>query len=273
MAPAILIASVFAVEGVGDLLLAIAPVDKIGDVGRLVREARSIRRQKKHAHRLEQIAKELSELTGRSLGDMARYVKALDPAEMRALLVIRKGTKSVKTTRTLLASAMNRNANLVWISKRLDRDTRLFDQDFVRRFTFDSDMVREYTEHSARPSWRTLEDIVSKTAPVSSGTRASLSKKVTGLLGEHAAANIIRSPGFRKMYFPGEDISLSLARGVGYGVKQRSIDIVASARDSVVFAEVKNWAQVTWNNASKRREVLDQLACTSDSSTGRPPNG
>lgn len=256
MAPAVLAASLFAVEGMADLILAITPVHKTDRVLDIFRQARRAKANQKHAGDFEELASEVSKITGHGLDDLVRFGSVLGKEHLNALRTIRRETGSAKTTHTLLAQQIKGHADILWIAKLLDR--RYVDHDFIRRFTFDGDIVREYTEYSANPSWKTLHDVASGITPVAKKTRDSLASKVTGLLGEQAAVAIVRSPTFRRRYMGSDHGPLTLARGVGYG-GNRSIDIVASGQHTAVFVEVKNWSVVSWMKKSMRNRVMAQL--------------
>lgn len=253
MAPLTLAASLFAIEGAADLLLAITPVHHAKHLGQLFREGHRLRKQSK---KLDKLAAQLSDISGHPLDELVRITKAVDAQTLAALKKIRSKTESAKTTHKLMLQDLNGKADAQWIARQLDR--RAVDRDFVRRFEFDGDLVREYTEHSAHPPWNTLQELSYPNPHVTRAARNSLASKVTGLMAERAATDIVRSHAFRRRYFANDSTALSLARGVGYG-GNRSIDIVASGQHRAVFVEVKNWSDTTWDSASQRRKVIAQL--------------
>ncbi len=256
VAPIAMVASLFAMEGVADVVLAIAPVHKLSRIHELLRTGRKLRKQKKTEQQLKKLADEVSEITGHRLEKLIELGQSLNKVQRKALLKIRADTDSAKVAHRLMARHFEGKADLPWIAKQLGDGP--IDKDFVRRFSFDTDLVREYTLYSANPSWKTLQEIATRSTSVAQKTRDSLASKITGLLGEQAAAGMIRSPGFRRRFFNDQPFDISLARGVGYG-GNRSIDIVASGRDRLVFAEVKNWSFVTWADSAQRNKVLEQL--------------
>ncbi len=262
MTPLIVASSLFAVEGPADVLLSLFPVEKVKDAARILRRARELRKKNKRARKLLELRDEFRAEFGEDARKYLHLVERLPVEDCRPLKVIGRHTGSVKVNQTLTHRFLLDQANVHWIAERLQK--KKLDKDFVRRFTFDGDFVAEFTLYDANPSWNTLEKVVKK-QPVDEGKRAWLGRKVKGLLGERAAADMIRAN--PKKYLKGDGQWLDIGRGVGYGPNGKSLDIVAYGEDGkTLFVEVKNWSGEVWNNASSRARVLTQLGDHNDGS-------
>ena len=263
MAPIAMAAAIFALDGPADLLLSVVPLDKLGNAVDVVQAGLKLRRQKKRARKLiEHYDELLGELDGETRA-FVRLASKLQRGQRRALKTIDRHTSSPAVIRLLMRKQLKHDADVVWIAKRLEAG-RLDGED-VRRFTFDADFVRAFTQYEANPSWKVLMDVVEGRV-VSDGKRGSLASKLTGLLGERAAARMVRKPAFAAKLFGSDAFPLMVRRGVGYrGVYGRaafhgSLDIVGlTGGDRALVGEVKNWAVGTWQLAFMRQRLFDQL--------------
>lgn len=244
MAPLILIASLFEIDGPIDLLLTIVPVEKIGaKLFKAGRRAVELRR----ARKLERaLIKEFEEHLDDEAREFLKLARGLKKADVRALKVIHEVVGSPKLIEELMRRSVKGTANLEWIAKKL------------RSKEIDAGFVRSFTRSESRPSWSTLEDIVEK-RKVPSETRDSFASKMKGLLGEEAAVKVAKTEGFRAFALGAKSESkiTKLVREVGYG-GGKSIDLVAlTDKAELVVGEVKHWNTSTWISDSGR--LLEQL--------------
>ena len=263
MAPIAMAAAIFALDGPADLLLSVVPLDKFGDAARLVKRGLKLRRQNKRAR---QLIKHYDDLLGELDGETRAFVRLaskLQRGQRRALKTIDRHTSSPAVIRLLMRKQLKHDADVVWIAKRLEAGK--LDGEDVRRFTFDADFVRAFTQYEANPSWKVLMDVVEGRV-VPDGKRGSLASKLTGLLGERAAARMVRKRAFAAKLFGSDAFPLTVQRGVGYrGVYGRaafhgSLDIVGlTGGDRALVGEVKNWAVGTWQLTFMRQRLFDQL--------------
>ena len=254
LAPLAITAALFVPEGPVDLLLTVVPAGKLGRLYGVAREARAARKQRK---RMSKLLGELAGLLDGKTGGFLQQAAALAPAERRALLSIHRRTGSEAVISALLhKSTRKHDADVSWIAHKLE--SHAMDPVFVRRFTFDADLVEDITRYKSGPSWRVLKDVVNG-APVDAGVRASLASKMTGLFGERAAADVVREARFGEKYLGRTGGRFrEVTRGVPYG--RGSIDIVAHGNlDEMLLGEVKNWAAETWASPSQRSKLLEQL--------------
>lgn len=265
MVPLALAASMLAPEGAVDLLLSITPVHKLDKAAELGREALQVRRGNKQSRKLLKLYKDFERLLPEDATEFLQLAQKLSRAERRALKTIHRHTHSVNLVQTLMDKHLRGHADVRWIAGKLQREP--VDAAFARRFTFDADMVEEYTNHDANPSWKVLESVVERRS-VTKEERASLAVKVKGLMGERAAADIVRSPAFSSRHLKqSRQEPPALARGMRYrrassAGKPGSIDIVVFGQSTseALFIEVKNMNRDSWNRGAERTRVLEQLA-------------
>ena len=235
---------IFAVEGPVDLLLAVAPVHKLGKAFTLGKDAMAARRTRKAADKL---VKEFGEHLDDEAKAFLKTASKLSKAEVKALKKIHAAVGSQSVITTLMDRSIRGTADLTWIAKKLN--SKKIDGDFVRTFT----------EFEAAPSWKAFQSVVEK-QPISADARAGLASQLVGFLGEEAAAKMAKTDVFAKAVFKGrKGAKLTVTQGAKYG-DNKSFDLLGvSDKAELVFGEVKNWAAGTWSTASKRTEIIDQL--------------
>ncbi|MEM9487540.1 MAG: hypothetical protein AAGC55_00280 [Myxococcota bacterium] len=255
--PFVVVASLFVVDGAVDLLLNIVPVDKLGDAARAAKRVFEAKRQRRSKQAVDALVGEFDALIDPRTRQFLKLASKLTAEQRRALRYIHRQTGSEKASVTLLRRQLDFQADVQWIAEKLR--ARAVDGEFIKRFTFDGDFIREYTEHSASPSWAALQRVVDGDRLVE-GTRGSLVSKVKGLLGEQAAARRVAEADFAVKHLGRMAERMKMWRGVRYGGSTRSVDIVAMVDDRLLLVgEVKNWASTTWSSQSERARLLRQL--------------
>lgn len=261
MAPLLLAASLFVVEGPVDLLLTVVPGHKLGKLFAKGKEAIHLARSKRLTQKhLDEFAK-LLQRDRRSAAFLQRAVQ-LGKKQQRALRRIHQRTRSEAVVRRLLKQHVDHDADLVWIAGRLQQAEKRLGRGegavLVRRFTFGNDLLEDITVYSANPSWAALQQVV-ENKPLAAKTRASLASKVTGLLGERAAYERLQRGGLIRKYIKRDGaVFTAIDRGVPY--RKGSVDIVAyTDKNELVVAEVKNWGLGTWQDPRSLRKLFAQL--------------
>ena len=249
MVPLAITASLFVADGPVDLLLAVVPVSKLGKAYGAGKKAIKLHGNSKKARRLREIF--AGALDGESEAFL-RLASKMSRGDIRALKKIYQHVGSPDVIRALMRQRLQGHADLRWIARKLD-DGEL-DGTFVRRFTL----------YEANPSWSVLTAVIDNKF-VADGKRKWLAKQVKGLMGEEAAAKLIKSNAFARRELKGRrGKRLGVEQGADYsdaeqGVKG-SLDIVATSDGAdVMFGEVKNWSASTWADAGSRAKCLAQL--------------
>lgn len=254
MTPLAVAAAVFAINGPADLLLAVVPVHKLGKAVDAAREGIRVRRGSRRARKLTKLHSQFDALLPESGKEFLRLAGALKSADRKALKVIHRRVGDDKVIVSLMRKHLDGAADVRWIAGKLEQGK--LDRTFVRRYSFDKDIIEDITEHDAHISWRTLQAVV-EGETVSKTAREVLRNKLAGLMGERVAHQRLMSRDYVRralnLHSTGPLIS---ARGVRY--TGGSLDIVAYTQDRrAVIAEVKNWAADSWAKSS--RTVLGQL--------------
>lgn len=257
LAPLAVAAAVFAPQGAADLVLSVFPVHRLGEAAEFARKAWMLRATNKRSRRLITLHKQFETELSDDARAFFQLAQKLRRAERRALETLAQHTGSPSVVSTLMARHLRGEADVVWLASKLKR--KHIDKDFVRRFTFDGDFVKEFSTYDAHPSWSVLKDVVVGRT-VADGKRNSLMYKLHGLLGERAAADMLQGPVLAARYFKSTSRVL-IGRGVSYRTlrgREGSIDIMARCDGKVLFAEVKNLAAKSWSEAGQAR-ILAQL--------------
>ena len=258
LAPLALAAAVFAAEGPADLVLSIFPFHHLGNAADYAKAAFKTRKRNKRSRKLIKLQKEFEAELSEDARAFFQLAQKLGRAEQKALKTLAKHTNSPSVVSTLMTRHLRGEADLVWLAGKLKR--KKIDKDFVRRFTFDGDFVKEFTEHEAHLSWRVLQDMVDNRL-LDEGARAAMARKLHGLLAERAAAKMVSGPAMAGFFKNTTSAGVNLSRGVGYRTirgREASIDIMAKRDGQTLFAEVKNLSADTWTKKGIG-EVMAQL--------------
>lgn len=259
MAPLAIAATFFAVDGPVDFMLSVIPLDKLGEAVTVARHAFRLRDRAQHSNKLIKLQRQFESALSERSREFLQLSQALTSDERRALRALHKRTASKNIVHMLMRKHLDHTADVRWIAGQLERGA--IDRAFVQRFTFDKDIVEDITDYDANISWRTLQDVVAR-RPVMPSARASLNRKIAGLMAERAARQMLASPGFAARYLrtaqPIATVTgLRYQRGMPRGT-QGSLDIIGSTRDGhMVFVEVKHYASGSWNERWQR--VVAQL--------------
>jgi hypothetical protein len=258
MAPLVLAASLFAVDGAADLLLTIVPAHKLGEAYRIGKRAMRLRRENQRARKLARLMNEFGQALPGEQSALLRLAQKLSDADRRALKSIHKHLGSEQTAYVLMRRRLANKVDLRWLARKLEKKQITTEE--MRRWTFDKDLIEKFTGYDANPSWNTLQRVV-EGSRVSAKARKALAGKIKGLQGERAARNLVRDELAQK-YLKQSGERLDIGRGLRYGeqVAYKSLDIVTLGRGGkVLLAEVKNWNATSWGKAGFRGEVLKQL--------------
>ena len=234
VAPLVIIAGFFAIEGAGDVFLALFPVGKAAKLVRQLGKGRG-------ARRAQRLLRELAEELDPSEEQFVHLASRLRRADFRAVQQIADVVKKPEVINLLMAQQVKGHANLVWIGRML------------KRGAFDSAFVEHFMRYDANPTWNQLRGLMDNT--LRGASRDSAVSKLTGFLGEEGAAKHVQSRGFgQRLFRPGERTLVS--RG------EKFLDLIVRTDDEsrLLFGEVKNWSAATWNKPSQQKALLDQLA-------------
>ena len=255
VAPLVMAAAIFAVNGPVDLMLAVVPVHKLGNAFDFAKEGLRLRRGSRRSRKLLELHRELDAVLPAYGKEFLHLAGALKTADRKALKIIHKRVAQDKVIHTLMRRHLDGAADVRWIAGKLEQGK--LDRTFVRRYTFDADIIEDITDHHAHVSWRTLQAVV-ESETVTDPARQVLRNKLAGLMGERVArARIASSAYARRVLKLKADDKIVSARGLGYS--GGSLDVaVYSEKGLAAFAEVKNWGTSSW--VSNWREVVAQLS-------------